>query len=1061
MKIVKKLIIALAILLVVLVAAAITIPILFKGKLLAIAKTEINKNLDAKVDFADVNLSLFRHFPDLGFRLENFSVKGIDQFEGVTLAKGDGLDLELDLGSLIGGGAIRVESIELSNPEINVLVMENGKANYDIAKSGEANAAEEPSTNSGGSFTMELKSYTINDANIVYDDRSMGVYTEVLGLNHKGSGNLTLDVYDLNTHTDIESLSVVYDDIAYLNKAKTKLDAIFNINQQDSKYTLKENELLVNDLKLNFDGFVQMLKEDILLDFSFNTPQNEFKNLLSLVPNAYIEGYEDVKADGQFALNGMVKGIYRAEPISYPAFDVNMKIENGQVKYPDLPLGVNDIFSSLKISSPSSDFDDLTVDASDFRVKIGSNPFRAKFKLATPMSDPAVDAEVDGVLNLKELTQAFPMGEDIEALSGIITADVKCNTRMSVVERGAYDQVNMSGEMRLRDLIYDSRAYPTVAIQDAAVVFNPRRVQINRFESKLGQSDLSAEGSIDNILAYFSPNKTMTGKMKIRSNYFNADEWVPESNVEPTTETADPAVLGAASAEPAVFDRFQFDLDADVKEIVYGDYRLRNTFAAGSMAPNRLDIRNAGSQIGESDIKANGYISNIFDYIFADGVLGGNLNVVSRRFNLNEFMIESGESAPATASAQTKGAEPAGYGVIPVPDNIQMTVNAEVGEIIYTNMTIEELKGKLLIEDRQVIIEDALANTLGGKMAFSGAYDTRDLEKPAFQIKYDLQNMDFQKSFNTFNTFQRLAPIGQFIKGQFNTSLIMDGTLGKNMLPDFTTLNAQGFLETLNSVVQGFKPLEAIGNALDIRELKDNIEALATKNWFEVKNGMLEIKPFDLKIKDIKMNISGQHSVALTGGMDYNIKAEIPREMLEKSTIGAAANKGLTLLQKQAGSLGINLAQSDIINVGINLTGSIKDPKTNVNLLGVDGKASVADAAEQKAQEEIKKVTDSLQNIADKKIEKGAEVIAETKDKIVDSLKTVADKKIEETKEEIGKKAGDLLKDQAGSVLDSTAQKGLDKLLGKKDTTSTADDIKDKLDKFNPFKKKKKNDGDN
>ncbi|MBP1651461.1 MAG: AsmA family protein, partial [Bacteroidetes bacterium] len=50
----KKILKITGILLIVLVAAAIAIPFLFKGKIMSIVKTELNKQLEADVDFKDV-----------------------------------------------------------------------------------------------------------------------------------------------------------------------------------------------------------------------------------------------------------------------------------------------------------------------------------------------------------------------------------------------------------------------------------------------------------------------------------------------------------------------------------------------------------------------------------------------------------------------------------------------------------------------------------------------------------------------------------------------------------------------------------------------------------------------------------------------------------------------------------------------------------------------------------------------------------------------------------------------------------------------------------------------
>ena len=43
------------------------------------------------------------------------------------------------------------------------------------------------------------------------------------------------------------------------------------------KFTFRENYLSVNDLKLNFSGYVAMPGDDIETDIQFKTPQTEFQ----------------------------------------------------------------------------------------------------------------------------------------------------------------------------------------------------------------------------------------------------------------------------------------------------------------------------------------------------------------------------------------------------------------------------------------------------------------------------------------------------------------------------------------------------------------------------------------------------------------------------------------------------------------------------------------------------------------------------------------------------------------------------------------------------------------
>ena len=138
MKIVKRLLLVFFAFLVLLVGSAIALPFIFRDRIVELAKEEINKTVNAKVDFQDVSLSLFRSFPDFNLRLENFSILGVEEFEGVQLAGGQAVDLTLDLMSVIKADRpIEIKSIRLLRPDIHVYVLENGKANYDITKPSE------------------------------------------------------------------------------------------------------------------------------------------------------------------------------------------------------------------------------------------------------------------------------------------------------------------------------------------------------------------------------------------------------------------------------------------------------------------------------------------------------------------------------------------------------------------------------------------------------------------------------------------------------------------------------------------------------------------------------------------------------------------------------------------------------------------------------------------------------------------------------------------------------------------------------------------------------------
>ncbi|MBK9319645.1 MAG: AsmA family protein [Bacteroidetes bacterium] len=131
----KKILIVAGVLLVLIVGAAVLLPIIYKDKIVALVKEEVNKNINAKVDFGDFDLTILSSFPDFTIKIDQLSVIGIAPFEGDTLTSAKQLALTVDIMSVIKGSQIDIESIELNQAFINLIVLKDGRANWDIAKS--------------------------------------------------------------------------------------------------------------------------------------------------------------------------------------------------------------------------------------------------------------------------------------------------------------------------------------------------------------------------------------------------------------------------------------------------------------------------------------------------------------------------------------------------------------------------------------------------------------------------------------------------------------------------------------------------------------------------------------------------------------------------------------------------------------------------------------------------------------------------------------------------------------------------------------------------------------
>jgi vacuolar-type H+-ATPase subunit H len=272
----------------------------------------------------------------------------------------------------------------------------------------------------------------------------------------------------------------------------------------------------------------------------------------------------------------------------------------------------------------------------------------------------------------------------------------------------------------------------------------------------------------------------------------------------------------------------------------------------------------------------------------------------------------------------------------------------------------------------------------------------------------------------------------------------MNAVLGKNLYPKLGTINAEGLLETFDATLKGLTPLKGLSDKLKIDEL-NNFVLTNTKNFFNIQNGNFTIKPFAFKSGSIDMTFGGSHN--LEQKMNYNLKMRIPKKLLDKAGLGQAASEGMKMLSGQASKLGIKVEETEFLNVGVDIGGTLAKPTFTPKVLGAEGKSG---------QSLGNQVKENLKDEADK-LKKEAE----------DRVKTEADKLKKEAEDRARAEAERLTKDleaRARAEADRLAKQAKDNVEAKRirdsidNALKNAKDklLKDKLKDFpNPLKKGK------
>jgi len=334
--------------------------------------------------------------------------------------------------------------------------------------------------------------------------------------------------------------------------------------------------------------------------------------------------------------------------------------------------------------------------------------------------------------------------------------------------------------------------------------------------------------------------------------------------------------------------------------------------------------------------------------------------------------------------------------VLQIPDKIDFTMQSTLGKLIYDNLPLENVNGKLIIKNQTLKIQNLRSDIIGGKMKVNGNYSTADTQKPKINLDFTLDNIDIPTSYEKFAMIRKYLPLAKKTEGKFSSNLKLNSTLDQNMMPVYETMNGKGNLTTTKIAVKELNTLMEIANALYFDDLK-NLDLDKMSLAFQFVNGKLITKPFDIKYKNVTANLEGW--TGLDQSIGYLMTMNIPREEL-----GADANKLMDEITKEADKLGLDYKLPETIKVGISIGGTLSKPtvKTDLKQSGSDLVKQAKEELEKQIRKELQDQANKILAEADKQAKaimdeanKQARYLRENADEAIANLNSETDKQVE------------------------------------------------------------------
>ena len=780
--------------LLIIIAFLIAIPFAFQGQIKDMVKRFINQNLNAQVEFSDVSLSFIKSFPEVNVNVNDLVITNFEPFKDETFGTAKDISFTMSYKELFKKAdedPIIINSININEALLTLKTDKFGNNNYDITKENK-NASAEKETSS---FTFSIEDYQIKNSALTYIDELSNILMQITELNHEGHGTFSAQASELDTKSEA-NVSFTLDSTRYLSSNPIKLDALIGLDLNNSKYTFKENKGFINDLPLEFQGYVKQLENGQEIDITFENPESDFKNFLAVIPKAYSKNIEDVQTTGDFKVKGTFKGLNSDETI--PNFDISITSNNASFKYPDLPKRVENIVINTEIKNTTGKLEDTYIDIKTLNFKIDDDVFKSSATLKNITKNMLVNANIDGVLNLAHITKAYPVQLD-KTLTGILKAKVNTAFDMNAIDTNAYARIKNNGSASITDFVFSSEDIVNpIHIYQANMTFNPETVSLNHFNAKTGDSDINATGTINNLLGF----------------------------------------------------------------------------------------------------------------LLSDNNLKGNFNVTSNLFKVSDFMSEDETSAENKTTSDSES--------LKIPAFLDCTINADAKTVIYDNLNLKNVTGKLYIKDQQVTLQDMKSSIFDGALSISGDVSTKE-DTPTFNLNLGANGFDISKSFKDLELLKNLAPIAKILEGKLNTNINLSGKLDKEFSPDLSTVSGDALAELFATKLSANKGelFNKLGGALGFIDFnKLNLKDLKTNLVFA--NGKVSVKPFDLKYEDISITVSGSHGFDKT--LDYSAVFNVPAKYL-----GSDINRLI-------GKINDSQVSNITIPVTANIGGSYTSPTVKTDL---------------------------------------------------------------------------------------------------------------------------------
>lgn len=581
----------------------------------------------------------------------------------------------------------------------------------------------------------------------------------------------------------------------------------------------------------------------------------------------------DLSAQGTYSKKVVRSGLRKVDTViaTIPTFKLRSSLVNGYFKHHAVPSAIDKMSFRIKGDNTDGDYKHTEFELTDLNIQALSNYIRGFAKLKTSGSTP-IDVQLKGLLNLAEIKEFYPL-KDLE-LNGKLDLNVNVKGGYNKAKkRFPVTEVNiLLNDGRIKTAHFD-QALEHISIDGVLTnkdgTLKNTIMNIKPVSFEMGGQPFQLKAAVQN-LENVKYNITSKGSIDIGKMYkmFAIKGYDVKGSV-----FTDVAFSGQQSdAMAGRYDKLNNRGRVRINEMTFNSDLFPKSFLVNngvfSFRQDKMKFEQFKGQYGKSDFSMEGFLGNVVNYVLSDqSKLTGTFNLKSGKLFADEFMAYNDAGANSTVASNVNS------GVIIIPDNLNVSVNANAGSVYYNGLEIKNAKGNLVLNNGTMSLNQAAFNLVDAEVTMDAKYKSITPLSATFDYHIQAKEFDIAKAYKEIKLFRDMATSASKVKGVVGLDYNLSGKLNADMMPVYPSLKGGGVLSVKKVSLMGFKLMNAVSKATD-RDSLSNQDVSEVQIKTTIANNIINIERFKMRIAGFRPRFEGQ--VSFDGRLNMKGRLGLP-----------------------------------------------------------------------------------------------------------------------------------------------------------------------------------------